>query len=268
MHPIGEFSLITRISIKTLRYYHEENLLIPDYIDDDSGYRYYRTQSVEKAAIISFLRDMEFSISEIREIITGYSDDSEVVEFLSRQKSRIDGKIAKYRSASGSLGEMIESIQRSEEMKKNLKFSVEEKVVGDILFVGFRFKGKYDEFGKAFAKAARAAGRHIAGSAIGLFYDGEYREKDADIEGGFPVAKQVKGEDLSCRVLSGGKAVTLVHKGSYDNLGHSYGRIFEYINEHKLKPVAPSREVYIKGPGMIFKGNPEKYLTEIQVFVK
>ena len=30
----------------------------------------------------------------------------------------------------------------------------------------------------------------------------------------------------------------------------------------------PTREVYIKGPGMIFKGNPAKYLTEIQVMIK
>jgi DNA-binding transcriptional MerR regulator/effector-binding domain-containing protein len=268
MHPIGEFSLITRISIKTLRYYHEEKLLVPDYIDEDSGYRYYRAQSVEKAAIITFLREMEFSIAEIREILTGYSDDSEVIEFLSRQKSRIEGKLAKYRSMSGSLDAIIETIQRSEEMKKNLKYSVEEKVVEDILFVGFRFKGKYNEVGKGFSKAARAAGRHIAGGALCLYYDGEYREKDADIEAGFPVSEQVKGDDLSCRVIPGGKAVTLVHKGSYDTLGHSYERVFEYINEHKLKPVTPTREVYIKGPGMIFRGNPEKYLTEIQIFVK
>ena len=27
----------------------------------------------------------------------------------------------------------------------------------------------------------------------------------------------------------------------------------------------PSREVYVKGPGMIFKGNPKNYLTEIQI---
>jgi hypothetical protein len=28
----------------------------------------------------------------------------------------------------------------------------------------------------------------------------------------------------------------------------------------------PTREVYLQGPGMLFKGNPARYLTEIQVF--
>jgi hypothetical protein len=30
----------------------------------------------------------------------------------------------------------------------------------------------------------------------------------------------------------------------------------------------PTREVYIKGPGMIFRGNPKKYLTEIQMLIR
>jgi hypothetical protein len=30
----------------------------------------------------------------------------------------------------------------------------------------------------------------------------------------------------------------------------------------------PTREVYLKGPGMIFKGNPKRYLTEIQVPIR
>ena len=32
--------------------------------------------------------------------------------------------------------------------------------------------------------------------------------------------------------------------------------------------VLPTREVYLKGPGMLLKGNPEKYLTEIQIPVR
>lgn len=33
--------------------------------------------------------------------------------------------------------------------------------------------------------------------------------------------------------------------------------------EHHLRLQMPFREVFIKGPGMILKGNPEKYITEI-----
>jgi len=39
--PVGEFSRITHLSIKTLRHYHDVDLLAPDAIDPSTGYRYY-----------------------------------------------------------------------------------------------------------------------------------------------------------------------------------------------------------------------------------
>ena len=41
-----------------------------------------------------------------------------------------------------------------------------------------------------------------------------------------------------------------------------------FLQRKGLQPGVPSREIYIKGPGMIFRGNPKKYLTEIQVPVE
>ena len=63
--------------------------------------------------------------------------------------------------------------------------------------------------------------------------------------------------------LPGGRCVSLLHRGPYDELGRSYQRVFEYLEGKGLKPALPTREVYLKGPGMIFRGNPKRYLTEI-----
>jgi effector-binding domain-containing protein len=48
-------------------------------------------------------------------------------------------------------------------------------------------------------------------------------------------------------------------------LGRSYAKILKQADEQKWKIALPTREVYLKGPGMIFKGNPKNYLTEIQL---
>jgi effector-binding domain-containing protein len=45
-------------------------------------------------------------------------------------------------------------------------------------------------------------------------------------------------------------------------------KIFEFIHHKGYEPLTPSREIYHKGPGMIFKGNPRNYLTEIQVLIR
>ncbi len=58
-----------------------------------------------------------------------------------------------------------------------------------------------------------------------------------------------------------------MHHGPYDQLSSSYERILKYAEEHGHAIRRPTREVYHKGPGMIFKGNPKKYLTEIQMML-
>ncbi|MEX2120445.1 MAG: MerR family DNA-binding transcriptional regulator [Pirellulales bacterium] len=39
---IGEFSKITGLTVKTLRFYHEQGLLVPSCVGEETGYRYGR----------------------------------------------------------------------------------------------------------------------------------------------------------------------------------------------------------------------------------
>ena len=101
-----------------------------------------------------------------------------------------------------------------------------------------------------------------------LHFDEGYRENDANFEACVPIRQAKEVEGISVRELPGGRAVTLMHKGPYDELGRSYEKIITYIKEHEYEIVMPTREVYIKGPGMIFKGKPKNYLTEIQMLIQ
>ena len=60
------------------------------------------------------------------------------------------------------------------------------------------------------------------------------------------------------------EAICVTHRGSYETIELAYAAIDEYAAVHELRLAAPFREVFIKGPGMIFKGNPAQYITEIQ----
>ncbi len=83
-----------------------------------------------------------------------------------------------------------------------------------------------------------------------------------------PVRRGEPVDGISVRELPGGRYVSLLHKGPYDQLGRSYAKVLEYICEKGYEITTPTREVYHKGPGMFFRGNPKNYLTEIQVFIK
>lgn len=49
MYTIGEFSRITGLTVKALRLYHETGLLVPFTVDEDSKYRYYSRENIEKS---------------------------------------------------------------------------------------------------------------------------------------------------------------------------------------------------------------------------
>ena len=129
-------------------------------------------------------------------------------------------------------------------------------------------KGKYSDCGQAFAQIGKRFGRHICGKAFLLHYDAEYHEDDADFEACLPIRKGESTDGISVRELAGGPCVALLHEGPYDDLGRSYAKILKHVKAKGYEIEMPTREVYIKGPGMIFKGNPRKYLTEIQIVVR
>lgn len=56
LYRIGEFSKLTKTTIKTLRYYDEVGLLKPDTIDKFTGYRFYGTDQLVKLHYIQSLR--------------------------------------------------------------------------------------------------------------------------------------------------------------------------------------------------------------------
>ncbi len=145
---------------------------------------------------------------------------------------------------------------------------VQEKNLDAVLIAGVRIKGRYSDSSKGFAKLGKSFGRLIAGPPIILYYDNEYKEDDADFEVCFPVKQAKTVDGISVRELAGALCVTLVHKGPYDQMGPAYAKSLKYAREKGYAVISPTRQICIKGPGMIFKGNPKNYITEIQLPVE
>ncbi|HLJ97907.1 MAG TPA: MerR family transcriptional regulator [Gemmataceae bacterium] len=268
MFSIGEFSRITGLTIKTLRFYHEKGILIPACVEDQSGYRYYDPRQIEKARLITRLRDMEFSLEQINDLLASYDDEADIVDFLERQKGILEAQMRRHRTIVDSLNQILRTEREARMVLQNSTFQVEQKHLDPMLVAGIRMKGRYSECGKSFATISRALGRYISGKCFLLHYDTEYREEDADFEACMPIRQRKAVEGISIRELQGGRCVSLLHKGPYEELGRSYAKILTHIKEKGYEIALPTREVYVKGPGMIFKGNPKNYLTEIQMLIQ
>ena len=59
---IGEFSTLTRLSVRMLRYYDANGVLSPAAVDDATGYRLYGSRQVRDATLIRQLRNVGVSV--------------------------------------------------------------------------------------------------------------------------------------------------------------------------------------------------------------
>jgi DNA-binding transcriptional MerR regulator/effector-binding domain-containing protein len=267
MYSIGEFSRITGLTVKTLRFYAEEGLLPPAYVDPDTGYRYYDDGRIGLARTIAGLRALEVPLAVIAEILSGCDDEADVLGHLERHQAEIEARLRRYQDIAQVLERIITS-EREAQTMATADFQVEEKELSPVRIAGVRMRGRYDECGAAFGRIGRALGRFICGKPLLLHYDTEYKESDADFEACMPVRGEAPAAaGISIRDLAGGRCVSLLHKGPYDQLGRSYERILRYAHDRGYRLQTPTREVYLKGPGMIFRGNPKRYLTEIQMLI-
>jgi DNA-binding transcriptional MerR regulator len=82
MLKIGDFSKISRISVKTLRYYDEIGLLKPAHIDPNTGYRYYTYEQLPQLNRILALKDLGLTLDQITLLIDENLTTSQVESML------------------------------------------------------------------------------------------------------------------------------------------------------------------------------------------
>lgn len=259
MYKISQFSKLSGMSIKTLRYYDQESILTPSYRDENNQYRYYNDEDLKKALLIKHLRALEFSIMEIKEIFAMASSQMDINYILQEKIQIIEKNISKEK-------ELIQQIHA--QLSADPTCAIQHTYTMDIveveeLFVAsIRFVGKYSDLNAYVPILYKAVKGGQVGKHLNCYYDEGYCEQ-ADIELCLPIKKEIQVSTITCKNLPSIKALHTTHIGSYETLHFAYKALFEYANHHNITILTPSREVYRKGPGMIFKGNPNAYCTEI-----
>lgn len=244
MYKIGEFSRMTSLSIRTLRYYEEVGILPPSHRDKSSGYRFYGEQEYRRARLIKLLRGFNFSIGEIRDVLQHCEMESDLRYYLTEKKKQMNRQISHFK-------DLIRSIDRfvlqPEQEEKAMTYEIRKQTCESVLVASIRFKGKYEEIGAYFEKLYEAVKSNAAGAPFNLYYDGEYCENDADIEVCVPVKEPVS-DGVQCRCLPCFTALTTIHNGPYESLGEAYKALTDYANKNHIRTKSFCREAYIEGP--------------------
>lgn len=83
-----------------------------------------------------------------------------------------------------------------------------------------------------------------------------------------PEYKAEPGLTMELTTWEYGEVVEILHIGPYDKETPTIEKLHAFIEDQGYEIVGLHEEEYLKGPGMFFKGNPEKYYTIIRYQVK
>lgn len=263
MYKISEFSKITNLTIKALRYYDEQGILVPSY-RDTNGYRYYDEQDFNRAELIFLLRQLDFSILELKDVLENMDTKSDLSYYLEEKKSMILKNIKKEKALMKQIDLHINHHPIVKEIK-NMKYEILLKEIAPVYVASIRYEGKYSDVGNYIGTIYKSVKNQADGCPFNCYYDSDYKADSADIELCVPTKTLIQGKDINAKKLPKIKALCTTHIGNYDTINLAYKALYDYGKGHNLTFQTPSREYYVKGPGMVLKGNPEKYITEIAI---
>lgn len=268
MFKIGEFSKITQVSIRMLRYYDENKLLTPAKINMDTGYRMYSNNQIETLNRILFLKNLGFNINDIREFLDNW-DTENIKKTLVIQKSKIEQAIAREHENLLRLQAALSDLDR-EQIDLNTQIVIKRlpschvislrKIVLNYFCEGDLWKELYEKINKL----------QLDGSpSFSIYYDEEQKESGVDIEV-CVVCDTTSIHDKSIvyrQVEEVAKAACFIIYGAYENIAVAYKSIACWLEQHPEYVMCGSnRQVCHKGKWN--EANPHNYITEMQIPIK
>ena len=267
MYKIGEFSKLSRVPVKTLRYYHQIGLFQPEKVDDFTGYRYYTAAQLAHLHQILELKGWGFSLEEIGRLRQHPLTPAVLHDLLQGKREELTAQIAAEQAHLAQLNTRLQQLKQEILMPT---YDVTIKEVAPYQVAGLReVVANYDSVGPLYQElfgTLTQQGVAPAGPAMGIFYDEEYMERDVDVEIATPVVEGTLPADsrVKLHTLPAVQVAAVVHQGPYEPAGFeaAYQALMDWIAGNGYHIIGPNREIYLRGPETGVP--PEEFLTEMQ----
>jgi DNA-binding transcriptional MerR regulator len=248
MIRIGDFSKLSCVTVKTLRFYDEMGLLKPVKVDPFTGYRYYSYDQLPRLHRILALRDLGFSIESIGQLLEHSLGAEQIHGMLLLRQAEIRDKVVEEEQRLQRVTAWLSQIEQENSMSE---YTVVIKSVEPIRVASVRGVvptppdqgtlwcdlGTYLEAQKV----------KPVGVCFTLYHDDEHRESDWDVEVCEPISGELKeSAQVKVRTLPAfAKMACTVHKGPFVTIPQAYDAILKWINDNGYHICGPCREVYL-----------------------
>ena len=263
LYKIGMFAAMNHITVKTLRFYEEQGLLMPALIHPETGYRYYTLSQMAVLHQITALKLAGFTLEEITHINSGADEKAVLlkkksellakISDLTRQIAVVDGYLSK-RKTGLSAPVLIKNIPETTVAFMQIRLESYDRLFD-----------RMPEMGALMEKAGCECA--LPEYCFTNYLEPGYKDGDIPVEICESVveAKKETGE-LRFKTLPEIRAACVFHKGSYRTFSESYEAVLRYIEENGYEIAGEIRESYIDG--VWNKDDESQWLSEIQVPVK
>ncbi|WP_147276851.1 MerR family transcriptional regulator [Tsukamurella tyrosinosolvens] len=254
---IGMFSRATLLSVKQLRRYHEQGVLVPAAIDPATGYRHYDAAQVHDAAVLTRLRDLDVPLAAVARVLEARDPDV-TREILAEHEATLRERRAGLERAIVALQDATAPVAHTPTHLREFEAVDVLEIAGTVEHA--RLPAFLDAAYSELEACVAASGLTVTGPSLA-----EYPSQVAEVEqvaalipvsGPGAVTGRVRNRRLG-RAL----CAVAVHHGSYERFDETYGQLGAWVARNATDARGSIIERYLVDP--CAAANPADLRTEI-----
>ena len=243
---IGDFSLMTSLTRKALRHYHDLGILEPVHIDPHTGYRFYDSSQVDHAHIIRRFRSLGMSIPDIKALLST-EDSAARTEIITTHLAQMEQQLQQTRDTVSALRELLAPVHTAAvELRQEPALAVWSITATiDVDEIDTWFVATLSTLGEALSAAASAPDAAVYG---GLYDRALFSESRGEATLFVPAPQSTMvPQGIRAHVLPQADYAVLTHSGNHEGIDRSYAALGKYANEQVISDQGPTREHYLGG---------------------
>jgi DNA-binding transcriptional MerR regulator len=256
MFKIGEFSRLTRVSLKTLHHYDAIGLFKPSHVDRFTGYRYYTADQLPRLNRLLALKALGFTLEQIGRLLDERLDAAELRGMLRLRHAELEHERD---AADAKLAEVEIRLRQIEQEETMPHIDILTKTVEPLTVAGARevvpspqqMRERCMALNDAACALIERAKLKTDGTSFALYYDSE---EGIDVEMAYavePTAAAPANQSARVHTLPAITTAYAVYRGSYDDFG-AVGQVHvalqQWLAAHGHTLAGPSREIYLRPP--------------------
>lgn len=250
MIKIEDFARLSGVSVVTLRYYDEEGLLMPCYVHPDSGYRYFESGQLRQIRQILLLKELGFTLPEIRVIQEEVLSPDEMRRLLMTKRAESKSRVVAASIQIKEIDDFLANIDKENPMPhiEIFRKTVQPLMVASIHLLiptNDQVPALLQEAYRQLAEEVRKGRFRQNGPCLAIWHNSPKDLIDESVDAAIPIDSSLAGgNDDLVSTLPEVEVISAVHKGPFSEFQQCHVVLSEWLSENGFPLDGPYREIY------------------------